>query len=195
MVSIVFCATHGGLYVLIRPFSCFDDGKGIVVFNLIITIKPKYESDSLQSIFCDFIMILPRFANVDRRKSRFLFPLMRMTSSDWKHCPRNWPFVTLWGEFIGHWWIPLTKVSDEELWSFLWSAPEETVEQKTETPVILAIMWRDVSCIFLWYKIKWMLSINFCTTNEAVCDYLTLLLFWQWKGNINAVCWCRSQEG
>ena len=26
-------------------------------------------------------------------------------------------------EFTGHWWIPLTKASDAELWCFLWSAP------------------------------------------------------------------------
>ena len=25
-------------------------------------------------------------------------------------------------EFTGHWWIPLTKASDAELWCFLWSA-------------------------------------------------------------------------
>ena len=29
----------------------------------------------------------------------------------------------LWGEFIGHWWIPLTKASDAKLWCFLWFAP------------------------------------------------------------------------
>ena len=34
----------------------------------------------------------------------------------------------LWGEFTGHWWIPLTKASNAELWCFLWSAPEQTVE-------------------------------------------------------------------
>ena len=28
----------------------------------------------------------------------------------------------LCGEFTGHWWIPLTKASDSELWCFLWSA-------------------------------------------------------------------------
>ena len=38
----------------------------------------------------------------------------------WKHFPRYWPF--------GHRWIPLTKASDTELWCFLWSAPEQTVE-------------------------------------------------------------------
>ena len=30
----------------------------------------------------------------------------------------------LCGEFTGHRWIPHTKASDEELWCFLWSAPE-----------------------------------------------------------------------
>ena len=34
----------------------------------------------------------------------------------------------LCGEFTGHRWIPLTKVSDAELWCFLWSVPEQTVE-------------------------------------------------------------------
>ena len=28
------------------------------------------------------------------------------------------------GEFTGHWWIPLTKASDADLWYFLWSEPE-----------------------------------------------------------------------
>ena len=38
----------------------------------------------------------------------------------WKHFPRYCP---LCGEFTGHRWIPLTKVSNTELWCFLWSAP------------------------------------------------------------------------
>ena len=42
----------------------------------------------------------------------------------------------LWGEFIGQRWIPLTKASDAELWSFLWSVPEQTVEETIKTPVI-----------------------------------------------------------
>ena len=40
----------------------------------------------------------------------------------------------LWGESYGHRWIPLTKARDMELWWFLWSAPEQTVEQTIETP-------------------------------------------------------------
>ena len=42
----------------------------------------------------------------------------------------------LWGEFTDHRLIPFTKASDAELWCFLWSAPEQTVEQTFETPVI-----------------------------------------------------------
>ena len=51
-----------------------------------------------------------------------------------KHFARYWPFVR---ESTGDRWIPLTKASDAELWCFLWSAPEQTVERTIETPVIL----------------------------------------------------------
>ena len=40
-------------------------------------------------------------------------------------------------------WIPLTKASDAELWYFLWSAPEQTIEQIIETPVI----WDEIALI------------------------------------------------
>ena len=43
----------------------------------------------------------------------------------WKHFPRNWPFVR--GIHRSR-WIPHTKASDAELWCFLWSASEQTVE-------------------------------------------------------------------
>ena len=36
----------------------------------------------------------------------------------------------------GHRWIPLTEASDAERRCFLWSAPEQTVEQTIGTPVI-----------------------------------------------------------
>ena len=38
----------------------------------------------------------------------------------------------LCGEFTGHWWIPLTKASDMELWF----APVQRIEQTIETQVI-----------------------------------------------------------
>ena len=34
----------------------------------------------------------------------------------------------LCGDFTGHRWIPRTNASDAELWCFLWSAPEWTVD-------------------------------------------------------------------
>ena len=40
------------------------------------------------------------------------------------------------GEPTGDWWIPLTKANEGELWYFLWSAFQQTVEQTIETPVI-----------------------------------------------------------
>ena len=42
----------------------------------------------------------------------------------------------LCGEFTDHRCIPHTKASDAELWCFLWSTPEPTVEQIIETPVV-----------------------------------------------------------
>ena len=39
-------------------------------------------------------------------------------------------------ELTGDRWIPLTKVSGVELWCFLWSGPEQTVEEAIDMPVI-----------------------------------------------------------
>ena len=43
----------------------------------------------------------------------------------WKHFPRYWPFVR--GIHRSR-WLPHTKASDAELWCFLWSGHEQTVE-------------------------------------------------------------------
>ena len=43
----------------------------------------------------------------------------------------------LCGESTSDRWILFTKAMDAELWCFLWYEPEETYEQKIETPVIL----------------------------------------------------------
>ena len=55
----------------------------------------------------------------------------------------------LWGESTGHRWISLAKASDAELWCFLLSTPEQTIEQTMETPVI----WNAIALIMmsLWY--------------------------------------------
>ena len=49
------------------------------------------------------------------------------------------------GEPTGHRWIPLTKASDAEIWRFPWSAPEQTVEQTLEAPVI----WDAIALIMM----------------------------------------------
>ena len=47
----------------------------------------------------------------------------------------------LWGEFTSHWWIPLTKASDTELWC----APEQTFDQAIGTQVI----WDAITLIMM----------------------------------------------
>ena len=56
-----------------------------------------------------------------------------MTSSNGNNFRVTGP---LWGEFISHRWIPLTKASDAELWYFLWSGTGQTVGSTNEAPVI-----------------------------------------------------------
>ena len=69
----------------------------------------------------------------------------------------------LWGESIGQRGIPLTKVSDAELWCFLKSAPEQTIEQAIETPVIwdgahydVTVMWSN-----MWWRIDGQVRVPF----------------------------------
>ena len=79
-----------------------------------------------------------RISSADARPSN---ELQRLTTCkvphgdviEWKRFPRYWPLC--W-EFTGHRWIPPTKASDAERWSFLWSALEQTDVQTIETPVI-----------------------------------------------------------
>ena len=64
----------------------------------------------------------------NRVKSRY--PLNNIC----KDLPMGAPYIAhmgqLWGTCLsaGPRWIPRTKASDAELWCFLWSAPEWTVE-------------------------------------------------------------------
>ena len=48
----------------------------------------------------------------------------------------------LWGESTGN---PSQKASDAELWCLLWSAPEQTIQQTIETPVI----WDSIALIMM----------------------------------------------
>ena len=66
----------------------------------------------------------------------------------------------VWGEFTGHRWIPSKMASDVELWCFLWSAPEQTVEWIIKTSVYetpLRSLWRHrnafgfISLLWGWW--------------------------------------------
>ena len=48
-------------------------------------------------------------------------------------------------ESTSHWWIPLTKTSDTELWCFLWYVLEQTAERTVRRQVnldVLVLIWR-----------------------------------------------------
>ena len=68
-------------------------------------------------------------------ESRLVFTLH--THDDvikWKHFPRYWPFVRLIHRSPVY--FPHKGQCNTELWCFLWSAPEQMVEQTIETPAI-----------------------------------------------------------
>ena len=81
--------------------------------------------------------------------------LQQMLTSWWRHQMETFSVILgpLWGESTGY----HTKTSDAELWCFLWSAPQQTVEQTIETPVIwdaIALIMTSLWCDkFYWWKI------------------------------------------
>ena len=58
----------------------------------------------------------------------------------WKTLPCYWPFVK---GIHDQQWIPLTKVSDVELWCFLWTAPEWMAKQSRRS-------WFEMPWYSLW---------------------------------------------
>ena len=106
----------------------------------------------------------------------------------WKHCPRYRSFVT------GIHRSPVvspTKASDAELWCFLWSVPEQTVEQTIETPLIWdSIALIMTSLLFLGYILSRRMCVKshrqisyYChvfglgDVKRAVCPYVLSYLF------------------
>ena len=84
----------------------------------------------------------------------------------WQPFPPCWPFVR--GP-TGHWWIPLTNASDAELWCFLWSVPEQTLEQLIETPVI----WDAFALIMTPLQWKWLP----CSRRRVPMHFLKIFFF------------------
>ena len=65
----------------------------------------------------------------------------------------------LCGEFTGHQWIPHTKASDAELWCFLLSTPEWTVEYT----IVRLVIWDAIALFMpsLWYDMTRYNNIRF----------------------------------
>ena len=73
----------------------------------------------------------------------------------------------LQGESASHRWIPLTKANDVELWCFLWSAPEQMVEQTIETSVSETpshSLWRHRNCWNRMFSIGYYILTKFSST-------------------------------
>ena len=107
----------------------------------------------------------------------------------------------LWGESTGHQWIPLTKASDVELWCFLWSAPEQMVEQTNEMLVILA------SSCSLWHHCNvYRHAVVPCTVSQQLdvhilvyplmskCTYIGLLVFLHFCTALKQYHWIRPSK-
>ena len=58
----------------------------------------------------------------------------------WKHFSRYWPIVR---EFTGLRWFSRTKVSDSELWCFLWSVSKYTAEKT----IVRLVIWDAIAPI------------------------------------------------
>ena len=81
----------------------------------------------------------------------------------------------LCGEPTGQRWIPLTKVSDAELWCFVWSGPERFSKQSRrrwfETPS--RSLWRNCNA-YPRYDIVMYLSLPYLTSPYLILSYLIL---------------------
>ena len=116
--------------------------------------------------------------------STFIKALNMMTSSN-----GNIFRVTghLCRELTSHRWIPCKKARDAELWCFLWSVPQETVEQTMEIPVILdAIAFFMASLVVLhpWMAEylstfrAWRIKNFYVPDFQKLCIFLICLSVW-----------------
>ena len=92
----------------------------------------------------------------------------------WKHFPRYLPFVQGIHQSPV---VPLTKVSDPELWCFLWSLPEQADEQTIEMPVIwdsIELNMTSQKCSYDTYLSQHIKCPSFCRRHLA-------MHFLEWK--------------
>ena len=96
----------------------------------------------------------------------------------------------LCGEFTGHWWIPLTKVSDAKLWCFLWSATycsNRVQLQNTLREVFIELLLLNNSLYNYMLFIKWNSGhVQFTINNNDSTD---MIIPNHWSSTIK---WSRS---
>ena len=128
------------------PRSHWMNGIWNHVINHVIFPSMKILEGKLLQLWCrDMWEKWPGVISMFSDNCNIFFPKMWNMSSkahddviNWKQFPRYWPFA---GGI--HRWISLTKASDAERWCFLWSTPEQTVEQILEAPVV----WDTIALI------------------------------------------------
>ena len=109
----------------------------------------------------------------------------------------------LWWEFAGHRWIPLTKASDVELWCFLWSPVEQTVEQTIEIPVIwdaITLIMTSLLCNIPhenMVQIHFLLSLALLITLKLMyISYIFIFIITTTKNRKpRGLCWGHSSSG
>ena len=97
----------------------------------------------------------------------------------------------MYAEFTSPQWISITKAIDKELWYFLWSAPEQAIEQTVEMSVILdAIAHHDVTVMF-WFKclsvidivqqyvyvLQWHIQQRSIVQNSRILTYISIVIY------------------
>ena len=114
-------------WLILKTFPCvnnvvplyFYDRRDAFFLNLLFSCQanPVWGIDLAQVYDVQSVVIINR--DIGRKFQNHHCAMM--TSSNGNIFRATGP---LWGELIGHRWIPLTKASDAQLWSFIWSAPE-----------------------------------------------------------------------
>ena len=112
-----------------------------------------------------------------------------MTSSN-VHFLCYWTFVR--GIDTGHRWIPRTKTSDAELWCFLWSAPEWSIEWGWCFETLSRALWRHSNeikyfnsgkCIYQYHQANADYSVRrryiICTPNTFLCGQHPVIAMYQ----------------
>ena len=91
----------------------------IIVFPLsLLSTKMTHGANFIKKLMKYFVLPIRYLLHVRRKAHRCTFHL---SNTWWGHRMETPSAFTdpLWGEFTGQRWIPLTKVSDAELWCFL----------------------------------------------------------------------------